>query len=112
MSTLSAVDSLTAFHWEPQPAAQRLVNTIIDQFLARNGAAQELARRMKDETGTRFVDWVGHITIPPSHPAVAQLEKTGYELTSTDDGGELRVFRQPRGMFPAIVVCDMEVEVS
>ena len=56
--TLQATNPLTAFQWTPQPGAQKLVRELIADFLARNHFAAELARRMKDESGTRFYDWV------------------------------------------------------
>src|SRR5204863_5441390 len=41
---------LQAFHWEPQPEAQRFVRGIADDFLRRNTFAADLTRRLKAQT--------------------------------------------------------------
>ena len=51
----AAAESLTAYKWEPQPEAERLVHELVDGFLARCPFAWQLAARMAAETGTRFL---------------------------------------------------------
>jgi len=99
-SVVEATDSLTAFQWTPQPQAERFVLGIVDTLLSRCPAAQRLAARMKDETGTRFGDWIDHIWLPATNENEAQVLEAGY--VAAPDGGRVRVFRQPHGMFPPI----------
>src|SRR2546421_12090556 len=82
VSAMSLVQEnpLQAFHWEPQPQAERFIRGIADDFLRHNPLAADLAQRMKADTGTRFYDWIGHITLSPSDPRVGQIQTVGYGL--------------------------------
>src|SRR5256885_1183564 len=94
--TLQASSPLQEFQWSPQPAAAELVRALVADFVARNGFAADLSRRMKEQTGTRFYDWVEAIFVPASAAIEQKLRAVGYE-----DGGE-RGFSNPHGMFPRI----------
>src|SRR4051794_27294613 len=104
MTTPLATNPLEAFAWSPQPQAQQLLLQIIAEFLGRCPAAAQLARQMNEQTGTRFIDWIGHITLGPTHPLLPRLEPVGYALAATR--GDKRIYDHAGGMFPAIVVCD------
>jgi hypothetical protein len=92
---------LTAFQWKPQPAAEALVRGVLEEFLARTPFAATLARRMKEETGTRFLDWVDSIAVAPAMRD--QLTAAGFE-TAGGDGPE--AWTHPGGMFPSFVIDD------
>jgi hypothetical protein len=94
---------LQAFHWEPQPQAERFVRGIADDFLRRNSFAADLARRMKEQTGTRFYDWIGYIWLLPQDPRVGQIEAVGY--TPSGNG----IYDHPGGMFPKLIVAPTDV---
>ncbi|HSI35034.1 MAG TPA: hypothetical protein VK986_15755, partial [Tepidisphaeraceae bacterium] len=64
--------------WERQPAAEQLVRELVDDFLSRCPEAATLARRMRDETGTRFIDWVDHVARPYNDPYVGRLIAAGF----------------------------------
>lgn len=102
--TALANNPLEAFHWEPQPEAQRFVLELMNDFLSRNALAAALAKRMTAETGTRFFDWIGHITLPRGDARMKQLTEVGYVQTATED--DVRAYDQPRGIFPTIVQRD------
>ena len=103
MSTVS-VSPLEAFQWTPQPAAQALVDRLIADFQTHNAAAPLLAKLMKEETGTRFGDWVDSIIVPRRKGAIIdELEAAGFQQTGEDDQRPI-VFAHPGGMFPRIVV--------
>ena len=92
------------FNWQPQPKAWKLVNDLVNQFLARNTWADGLARQMKDQTGTRFVDWVDHIAAPESVVSgglKAALLEAGFRKASLPGAGAAYV--NPDGLFPPIV---------
>jgi hypothetical protein len=99
--TLHAPSPLQDFQWERQPAAERLVHELVDGFLARNAFARELSRRMKEDTGTRFHDWIDTIVVPTAAAAfIEEMKRVGYELFH-ERGGE-RLFVNKLGMFPRI----------
>ena len=64
------------WNWQRQPQADALIRELVDEFLSHNPEAATLARRMLNETSTRFVDWVDFIRIPTSHKAAAKLTDT------------------------------------
>jgi hypothetical protein len=99
--TLHAPSPLQDFQWERQPAAERLVRELVDGFLAKNGFARDLTRRMKEDAGTRFYDWIDTIVLAaPSDAFTDELKRVGYELFH-ERGGE-RLFVNKLGMFPRI----------
>ncbi len=89
------------FDWHCYPDAASVVTELLRQFIDTIPMAANLASRMHDETGTRFVDWVDHLCLPESHDAVNQLSQCGFEATAAD--GEL-IWKHIGGMFPAIRV--------
>jgi len=96
-----APNPLEAFQWTPQPKAAALLRRLVDQLLDADPVATGLARRMKDETGTRFIDWIDHLVLPPDHRAMSELAAAGYVRETAQDGTPH--FVQPHGMFPPIV---------
>ena len=91
--------ALEDFQWSPQPQAQALVRSLIDEFVSRNRFAAELSRRMKDESGTRFYDWVEAIFIPASPALEQKMRAAGYEPAKDTGGG----WMNPHGMFPRLL---------
>src|SRR4051794_15374779 len=98
----TTTNPLEAFQWERQPQAEALVREVVADFLGRNKFAADLARRMKDETGTRFYDWVDFLAVPASDPRIGRLKSAGYEEVATDS--TRTVYTNSGGMFPAIIV--------
>lgn len=90
------------FNWQPQPAAQRLVDELVGAFLDRCPAAAELAERMKTETGTRFIDWIDHVEAGESPMLLAQLAETGFERQPQEHAE--KCFAHPGGIFPQVLV--------
>jgi len=95
-------DALTAFQWAPQPDAERFVLGTVNAFLSHCPVAQRLASRMREQTGTRFHDWIDHISLPATSENESSVTAAGYVCVSDED--RLRVFRQPHGIFPAILL--------
>src|SRR6476646_8057154 len=69
---------LQQFHWTPQPQAEQLVVDLVQDFLDRNPSANQLARCMRAETGTRFLDWIDHLSCPASDNLALRLESAGF----------------------------------
>ena len=107
--TMQATNPLEAFAWKPEYEAEKLVQGLVNEFLAKCPAARELARRMKEETGTRFGDWVDYIAVQHTAELEATVERAGFMHASSAS------YVQPNGMFPRIVlwdVADFEVAVK
>jgi len=101
--TCQSPDDPEAFPWKPQPAAAAFVSHLVEQFLATNHDATKLARRMYDETGTRFLDWVDSISLPQSFgngTIETDLAQVGFEA----DEQQPHVWHHPGGIFPRIVL--------
>src|SRR5580765_6426054 len=101
--TITAANPLEEFQWTPQPKAEALVRGLVAEFLGRNRFAADLAKRMKEETGTRFYDWVEAIVLPRSTTTEQKLRSVGYEK-KTDD-----IWVNPNGMFPRVRMHDTPV---
>lgn len=96
----TTVDALNAYHWEPQPQAEKLVRGMVDEFLAKCPDAARLATRMRDQTGTRFIDWVEWIGVRPTRHIEEELLRAGFARHTSEEGREY--FSQPRGVFPRV----------
>ncbi len=108
--TLQASNPLQAFQWEPQPAAWNFLRAITEDFSVQCPQAAALAKRMSGETGTRFVDWIDHVRLPRRDSRARQLTEVGYQAES--DGNGYTVFVNDSGMFPAVLVCDGQLEIA
>ncbi|MDP9292755.1 MAG: hypothetical protein M3O82_10395, partial [Verrucomicrobiota bacterium] len=51
------------FDWPLCYESEKFIQEFLDAFNARNAFSQKLTRRMRDETGTLFIDWVDHIVV-------------------------------------------------
>ena len=94
-------DALTAFHWTPQPDAEKLVAAILRAFIARCSAATELEMQMRDQTGTRLADWVDSIHVPASAFPRENAAAAGFKADSTG-----RVWVHAGGVFPSLVIAN------
>jgi hypothetical protein len=95
---------LKQFHWEPQPAAQRVVDWLVTEFLAHCSGAAEVARRMKEESGTRFKDWIDYILVPARSRIKAKIKEVGFDLTPLPGAQECYVHHG--AMFPPVILGD------
>jgi hypothetical protein len=96
------VEVLEQFHWTPQPAAEELVHDVLDRLIARSPEAVKLRDRMRDETGTRLIDWLDSIHLPQREGWTQRLQAVGFEKSPDDD----RVFIHAGGVFPRIVLAN------
>ena len=99
---MSTNQTLTKFTWDPQPDAQALLDFVIADFKHRCPAARELARRMRDRTGTRFKDWIDSIEVPGSPEFASKLAGVGF--TPRPLPGAPEVFVHEGAMFPAVLL--------
>lgn len=98
----TAPKELLKWNWQPQPAAQRLINDLVNAFLARNTFAAKLARRMTDETGTRFADWIDHIVAPESIVPGGLTKALAANDFLPEKSGDSTCFVNRKGIFPIL----------
>lgn len=91
---------LTEFVWEQQPAAAALVGDVLGRFRAGNPEIAQLESRLREETGTRLLDWVDTIFLARDVDIAAQLTEVGFERTDV----AANVWQHPGGMFPTFVL--------
>ena len=65
------------FDWPLCYDAENLILRWLESFQARFDFAAGLASRMRDGTGTLFIDWVDHLVMPPA--VESELRKVGYQ---------------------------------
>ena len=105
-TTIEARDEAESqFNWPLCYEAENFLLERIDAFLTENSFARILSQRMRDETGTLFLDWVDHLVLPAS--GEAKLRETGF----TDDPlgenrGNLKALWHPEAMLPRILLVE------
>lgn len=92
---------LQQFQWQPCPEGQAVITRCIDQLLSTSAAAARLANAMRERSGTRFLDWIDHIVLPPDEGLAAQLSGAGFKSHSVPAEGTL--FQHPGAIFPRLV---------
>ncbi len=96
--------ALQDFVWETQPDAEGWLHHVIEGFLSRNVFAADLARRMANETATRFFDWIDHIRLPKSEDTSELLLRLGF-------APDARVFSpcylHPGAVFPRVALSEL-----
>ena len=102
MSTTTA-PALNEFTWEVQPVAAGWVARTVSAIANRNPTIDRLGRVLREQTGTRLVDWVDHLAINGAHDDAVERElaEVGY-VAESNEGGV--VWRHPLGMFPPVLV--------
>jgi hypothetical protein len=93
-------EALLEFTWERQPEAEGLVRELVGEFLGRCPEGAGLAERMRVETGTRLVDWVGWIGVAGSKEVEERVRAAGFVARKSADGAVH--FVQPHGVFPRV----------
>jgi hypothetical protein len=103
-------NSFEHFQWSPQPEAFSFICGLAHDFLAACPEAAAFANRLRDETGTRFVDWIDHIRLNRRDRRAVQLERAGYEAAG--EHTSYTVYANPSGVFPAVLAWDGGTEIG
>ena len=90
------------FDWPLAFPSETYLRQRIDDFLARNTFAQQLAERMRAETGTDFFEWVDHLTLPASEEKT--LLDMGFEPDSAETAHGETVLHHPRATLPRVLL--------
>lgn len=101
----NTIDALTAFTWERQPTAARLVAQLLEKFVAANPSIALLEERLRDETGNRLEDWIDSFVVPANWFGSLResLAETGFA-----DSGE-NIWTHNEGIFPVVKLTDGEM---
>lgn len=106
MSSESPVSTATGvFDWPLCFEAEQWVGGYVAAFLLRNTWARRLAERMRDETGTDFVEWVDHVVLGPDQTDALRAAGFVVEETAEASAGTT-AWWHPQAMLPRVLVRD------
>ena len=98
------------FDWPVCHEAEDLVEGHIADFLEQNSFANDLARRMRDETGTLILDWTDHLVLPATNANT--LRATGFvEDPSGESPDKFIALHHPEAMLPRVLLAPKESAV-
>jgi hypothetical protein len=104
MSTVIGEPAQETFDWKLWPETEALVDRWVAAGLEGNAFASALAERMRDETNTRFSDWLDHLVVSDRPGLQAQLLSLGFTRQPAPYAVGAPVFAHDGGMFPRLVV--------
>jgi hypothetical protein len=89
MMKMQSATSLESFRWIPQPVAFSFIRAPAGDLLAACPDAAAFADRMRNETGTRFIDWIDHIRLNRVDSKTARLDQAGQSRSKGAIGSHL-----------------------
>lgn len=89
--------------WHTQPSAARLVSDLLSDAVNRSGFLKNLGERLKNETGTRLLDWIHSIVIPNTESMQRMLTDAGYRIHPPV------LYRHEGGLFPDIYLSQQQL---
>jgi hypothetical protein len=99
----SAAEGPLLFDWPLANEAERFLRQRINLFLKRNGFARQLAKRMREETGTDFFEWVDHLVLPPGKLRTLSAVDFAPDPRAQAPAGDM-VYEHPRTTLPRVVL--------
>lgn len=95
------------FDWPVCHEAEDLVEGFVADFLEQNSFAKDLARRMRDETGTLILDWTDHLVLPAANANA--LWTAGFvEDPSGESPDKFTALHHPEAMLPRVLLAPKE----
>jgi len=102
-SPIKEPDPESRYDWPVCNKAEQLLLGHVDEFLSRNPFARRLADRMREETGTRLLDWVDHLVLP--HMNESPLRKAGFgEDGLAEAEPHFSVMTHPAALLPRVLL--------
>jgi hypothetical protein len=89
------------FDWPLAFDAEKFLRQRMEAFLERNRFARQLARRMREETGTDFFEWIDHLVLSPE--AEQPLRELGMVPDQVETPGGETVLHHPRATLPRVL---------
>jgi len=96
------------FDWPVCYQAEELLLARCAEFLEGNHFASELARRMREQTGTLFLDWIEYLAFPTD--AERALRSAGFTedpYGETPEGG--LALHHPEALLPRVILAKSDV---
>jgi hypothetical protein len=91
------------FDWPLCYEAENLILRYLEAFLSHHSFANKLQSRMRNETGTLFIDWVDHLIMSPA--AEPELRKVGYQQEhGIETLAGQRALWHPEALLPRVVI--------
>ena len=101
--TSAASEAENQFNWPLCYEAENFLLDRISAFLEQNSFARILSERMRDETGTIFIDWVDHLVLSPAdETALRDVGFTDDPLGENKSG--LKALWHPEAMLPRVLL--------
>jgi hypothetical protein len=97
-----AAGAAKEFDWPLVFAAETFLRRSVDGFLAHNSFAQQLAERMRAETGTDFFEWIDHLTLPATDEKA--LLDLGFARDAVDTARGEIALHHPRATLPRVLL--------
>lgn len=92
------------FDWKCQPAAEALVEEILQRCITANSFIDHLQKQLHKQTSTRLFDWLDHVVVSYSDEIEQKLTDSGFVV---DHAAHFyRVFHHPGAQLPLIVLRD------
>jgi hypothetical protein len=104
MTTATELAGPADFAWQRFPGTADFIDEQVALALSGNAFAADLARRMAEETSTRFVDWVDHLALGDRPGLTAELKELGYSRDPYPYAVGAPVYEHNGGMFPSIAL--------
>ncbi len=102
---MNATEGATpTFAWQRYPGAEALLERFVGLAFDGNSFAADLARRMREETSTRFLDWVDHFVVTGSPEREAALLEAGFTRDNCGYDGDTPVFVHLGGLFARVAM--------
>jgi hypothetical protein len=98
-------DPLQDFRWSEQPQAAAVIAQLVQTGVAESTLGRELSERLEQHSGTRLVDWLTSIVVPPHADIRQRLHVAGFigETGVDSSGAGALVLRHPGGLFPPVI---------
>jgi len=105
--TQTPTETENQFNWPLCYEAENLLLDRIGAFLAQNSFARILSERMRDETGTLFLDWVDHLVASAADEAA--FREVGFtEDPLGENNSGLTALWHPEAMLPRVLLAKSE----
>lgn len=93
------------FDWKRYHEAETFFLEKLDAFLKEHRVAERLEQNIKEQTSTKFLDWVDYIVLPDSSSTRTRLAEIGFtvELLGETPPGRT-AFYHPGAVFPKIIL--------
>ena len=104
MSIVAPTLAPKTFNWQRWPKTEAFVADLVAQGLEANPFAANLSNRMRNESSTRFTDWLDHLVLS-DHPGLTRkLAELGYRPFPRPFPTPDRGFIHHEALFPKLLV--------